>query len=85
VTYLRDDALLGSGGRSLVSVYLFYSVIVQLLFLVHILILLIVCSFTIFAPAHLPPHSPSNANANPQDPPGFNRRRTLAAAALTGL
>jgi hypothetical protein len=79
-----DNALSGSGGRSLVSVY---SVIVQLLFLVHILILLIICSFTTFLPIcpYAPSDSPSKPNANPQDPPDFNRHRILAAAALTDL
>jgi hypothetical protein len=86
-----DYVLLGSGGRSLVSVlFLFYSVIVQLLFLVHILILLIVFSFPTFPSAHLPLRSVrlSIQCQPPQlrsDPPDFNRHRTLAAAALTYL
>src|SRR6266481_8973779 len=60
--------------------FVFYSVIVQLLFLVHILILLIVCSFPTFPPAHLPLRdSPSNANPQLRRPirlqPTSNPRR----------
>jgi hypothetical protein len=79
-----DGALSGSGGHSLVSVYFIYSVIVQLLFV--ILILLIVCSFTTFTPAHLPLRSVRLAlECQCQPPPDFNQHETLAAVALADL
>src|SRR6266436_3808512 len=81
------------GERPFYFILCFYSVIVQLLFLVHILILLIVCSFPAFPPAHLPLRSVRLAiqcqcqppTPNPEDTPDFNRHGTLAATALTYL